>query len=251
MLMSVVEGLNHHTIYPELAGARVLLTGATSRFGVDIARSFADHHARLVVQTPDSSPAMAEVAALLAMTAGDLQMYEQSLDDPDETVRFVQGPAQKAFGGLEVAVNLVPISFCDLADCASIQDFEDFIAGKLIGATIAGRIAANRMRLTMTDGLIFNVLVSPEPASAGETTLVDLMRATLAAVTRGEAKTWADQGIRINSVAPCARAQGGGHGRMLASEPDIAALALYLASKKGRELSGHVFETAGLANHHF
>lgn len=251
MLMSVVDDLRQDAIYPELAGARVLITGATSRFGVDIARAFAEHRCQIVLQTPETSPEMAEVEALLAQSATALQVYETILGDADETVRFVQGPAQKAFGGLEIAVNLVPVNFRDLTDMAELSDFENFIANKLLGATMAGRIAANRMRLTLTEGSIFNVIVAPNPATPAEATLVELIRATLAAITRGEAAKWADQSIRINAVAPCAPTQTSSDGRYLTSEPDIAALALYLASRKGAKLSGHVFDTAGLSSDHF
>lgn len=251
MLMSVVDELAHDAVYPELAGARVLITGATSRFGVDIARAFADHHAQIVLQTPDTSPEMAEVSALLSQTASNLQVFEQELADPDEAVRFVQGPAQKAFGGLEIAVNLVAMSFAELPENAGLQEFEDFIARKLVAATMAGRVAANRMRLTLTEGLVFNVLAAPNPTTPQEATIVDLVRATLATITRGEAQKWADQAIRINAVSPCTPAQQQGGVRYLASEPDIAALSLFLASRKGSGLSGHVFDTVGLSEHHF
>jgi 3-oxoacyl-[acyl-carrier protein] reductase len=35
----------------------------------------------------------------------------------------------------------------------------------------------------------------------------------------------------------------------MTSEPEVAALALYLASKRGRNLSGHVFDAEGVAPH--
>src|SRR6185295_5964021 len=50
MLMSVIEGARSAPAYPELAGKRVLITGLSSSCGVDIARAFADHKARLILQ---------------------------------------------------------------------------------------------------------------------------------------------------------------------------------------------------------
>jgi 3-oxoacyl-[acyl-carrier protein] reductase len=35
-------------------------------------------------------------------------------------------------------------------------------------------------------------------------------------------------------------------GAVLTNEPDVATLALYLASHKGRSLSGHVFDADGM-----
>ena len=55
MLMSVIEGALSVPAYPELAGKRVLITGLTSRCGVDIASGFAEHKGRLVLQFAETS----------------------------------------------------------------------------------------------------------------------------------------------------------------------------------------------------
>jgi hypothetical protein len=68
-------------------------------------------------------------------------------------------------------------------------------------------------------------------------------------MTRGEAQARADDAICINAVAPPS-ALGAGlrdHPEMLSSEGDIAALALHLASARGKALTGHVFDATGLA----
>src|SRR5262245_37333010 len=75
MLMSVVERDSGVVVYPELAGARVLLTGLTTALGVDVARAFADHKARLVVQSPEDTPEMTEVSALLSESAGEIKVF--------------------------------------------------------------------------------------------------------------------------------------------------------------------------------
>ncbi len=107
------------------------------------------------------------------------------------------------------------------------------------------RIVANRMRLTLNEGLVLNVVTMPAPRTAGEAALAGIVRSALAAVTRGEAQRWAPQGIRVNAVGPSATMADSG--ASLASEPDIAALALYLASRPGRTLTGQVFDAAGVA----
>jgi 3-oxoacyl-[acyl-carrier protein] reductase len=85
----------------------------------------------------------------------------------------------------------------------------------------------------------------PTPRTAGEAAVAGIVRAALAAVTRGEAQRWAPQGIRVNAVGPSATV--GDTGASLTSEPDIAALALYLASRPGRTLTGQMFDAAGVA----
>jgi 3-oxoacyl-[acyl-carrier protein] reductase len=58
-------------------------------------------------------------------------------------------------------------------------------------------------------------------------------------MTRSQAQEWASRGIRFNAVAPQTM---GLFSPSPCGEPDIAALALHLASGRGKELSGHVFE---------
>jgi 3-oxoacyl-[acyl-carrier protein] reductase len=61
-------------------------------------------------------------------------------------------------------------------------------------------------------------------------------------ITRAQAEEWAGRGIRFNAIAP--ETALGEPGPRLSGESDVASLALYLASDKGKALSGCVFEAA-------
>jgi len=246
MFMSVATRTDSAPVYAELAGARVLITGLTAGFGVDVARAFADHKARLILQSPEGSPAISELAAILAETATDMKLFLDLPLDGDCAVRLAQNAAA-TFGALDTVINLVSISTAELAGLKSVGDIECFVSDKLLAPTLIGRVAANRMRLTMTQGMILNVVVMEEPTSADEAALAGILRAALANLTRGEATEWAPQDIRINAIGPRSANLGEPCGATLATEPDIAALSLYLASKKGRALSGHVFDAEGIA----
>lgn len=250
MLMSVVDELKLDAVYPELAGARVLVTGLSTTCGIDIARAFADHRARLIVRAAEDTPEINEVAALLNQSAAELRLFT----DPDTTdakaaVAFAQGAAQRAFGGLDVAVNLVTARNQDFAGCADLDEIEQAIAVKLSGLFRMTRVLANRMRLTMTQGSILNVIVPPEATDPATTMLAGMLRSTVAALTRQEAQLWANDAIRINSVVPKpidpflddddeSSAMG---------VPDVASLALYLASARASGLSGHIFAATRIA----
>ncbi len=245
MFMSVVGGERGLGVHPELAGARVLVTGLSPSHGVDLARAFAEHKARLVLQADGSSPELATIASLVQEAAAEVKLYSERLSDGDAAIRFAQGPAQ-ALGGLDAAINLVSITRADMHGRASQLEIEDLVSAKLLAATLITRIVANRMRLTLGSGLILNVVRMPEPETAAEAAIAGIVRSALAAMTRGEARQWADQAIRINAVGPRSALEPSA-GACLTSEPDIAALALHLASRKGRQLSGHVFDAAGVA----
>jgi 3-oxoacyl-[acyl-carrier protein] reductase len=240
MFMSVVDQVPGVSVYPELAGGRVLITGISSDAGVDVARAFASHRTHLIMQTADTSPAMTEVAALLTESATNLQVFNEPLETRDAARRFAQ-TASQIHGGLDAVVNLISISPDDIAGLATEDDVETFISDKLSAQLELTRVIANRMRTTWTEGSILNAVLMPEPATQREVAVGGLIHAALAAMTRGEAQAWAEHAIRINAIGPRGTTPAGA---ALSSEPEVASLALYLASKKGRSLSGQMFDAA-------
>lgn len=243
MLMSVIEPELASSVYGELAGARVLITGLTAAGGVDVARAFAEHKARLIIQTPDLSPDLVELTAHLAEHACDVRLFDEPIDDQETATRLAQ-KAATAFGGFDVVVNFVAAQEPPVS--GDYDDLADYVSRTLLPATLVTRVAANRMRLMHTEGSILNVVTMAPPTGKRETGVATLVRATLADLTRREAQAWADAGIRVNAIGPRS-ADGTGH--CLASEPEIASLALYLASRKGRQLSGQMFDAENASLH--
>ena len=192
--------------------------------------------------------AMGEVLAEAQSRAGgDLKMFTDRITTGDQAVKFAQTAAQ-AYGGLEIVVNLVTFTADDLAGVSTMEEVEDLVSLRLLPMTLMTRVAANRMRLTMTEGLLLNIVLVPQPATAAQSAVAGIVRAAVSALTRGEAQQWASEALRINAIAPPSTLDlGGGDSNCLTSEADIAALALHLASKRGRRLSGLVFDAAGAA----
>lgn len=241
MLMSVIETEWGSAAFGELAGARVLVTGVDRDAGVDVVRAFADHKARLIVHSSSEGPEITELCAHLAQSAGELRHYAQPIATGDEAVRLAQNAAQD-FGGLDAVVNLIVVTREDLAACRSESEIEAMVSNKLLPALMITRVAANRMSLTYAQGSVLNVLVCPEECGAAEAALAGMLRTSLAAITRKEAEAWAGKEIRVNAVGPRSSVIPKS-GAALSSEPDLAHLALYLASRKGRKLSGYTFDS--------
>lgn len=239
MFMSVIAPVPGVSVYPELAGARVLLTGIAEAAGVDTARAFADHKASLVLQSADTSPKMTELVSILAETATEIRFFNQPIGS--DSVRFAQTAAQ-AFSGLETVVNFISIEREEIAHLADLSEIEDFVSDKLDAALQITRVAANRMGLTWTEGSILNVILMPAPGNDREAMLAGLIRTALAAMTKGEAHALAGRAIRVNAIGPRSRVAAESAGACLTNGPEIASLALHLASKKGRQLTGHVFD---------
>lgn len=222
--------------YPELAGKRVLVTGVSAAHGVDIVRAFAEHRARLVLQCDEASDEMTALGAVLAPVAAELNIFTAPLKSADEIVAFARR-AMSTYGGIDAVVVLAPLTLGETD--GSLAAVEQRISEVLLAPCLFARVAANRMKLLGTEGIIIHVASLSKSANAHELAFAAAAKATLAAMTRSDAQAWAADGVRVNAVAPeTGRASGNG----LAGEPDIAALALFLAAGRGASMSGHVFE---------
>lgn len=234
-------------IVRELQGARILITGLTASTGVDIARGFARLGSRLVIHASELSPEITEVVAVVSQSAREIKLYTDSIREADAAVCFAQRAAQ-AFGGLDAVINLSSISKSEIEGVASEAEVERLVSAKLTPLAHLTAVTANRMALVLSEGHILNVVEMDLPQSARTAAVAAFARTALASMTKAEAHRWAQKGIRINAVGPDAvsapKVQSGMH---MTNEPDIAALAIYLTSRKGAALSGHMFDTESVA----
>lgn len=245
MLMSGIARAGAYVALPELQGSRVLITGLTSECGFDVARAFADSGARLVLQSPEDSQEMVELAAVLAETSSEIHMFNDPLAGEAHAARLVQD-AVRAFGGIDSVVNIASVDAGAAGRLDTHEDVEAVISDALMAPLHLTEMAANRMRLVWTEGSVLNVVRLTNAQGGRAMMLADMLRAALADMTRGLAQRWAEQGIRINAVA-APTSIGAISGDTAASDADLAAIALQLASAKGRTVSGHVLDAAGAA----
>jgi NAD(P)-dependent dehydrogenase (short-subunit alcohol dehydrogenase family) len=243
MLMSVIARQCESVDYSELSGARVLITGLTSETGFDLARGFADHGARLIIQSPEDSPEMTELAAVLAENSAALKLFNDPLASDDQAVKLVQGAVQE-FGGLDIVINLVSVAAGDVARLETLEDVEGLVLDALRIPLRLTECAANRMRLVWIEGSILNIVRMPDAGGGRAAMLADVLRAELQDLTRAMATAWSEQGIRINAVAPPSSVGALG-GQRAASDADLSAFALQLASRKSRSVSGYVLDAEG------
>ncbi|WP_439541899.1 SDR family oxidoreductase [Hyphomicrobium sp.] len=245
MLMSVIARQCESVDYSELSGARVLITGLTSETGFDLARGFADHGARLIIQSPEDSPEMTELAAVLAENSAAMKLFNDPLTTDDEAVKLVQTAVQE-FGGLDIVINLVSVPAGDVARLETLEDVEGLVLDALRIPLRLTECAANRMRLVWIEGSVLNIVRMPNAVGGRAAMLADVLRAELQELTRAMANTWADRGVRINAIAPPSSVGALG-GQRAASDADLCAFALQLASRKSRSVSGYVLDAEGAA----
>jgi NAD(P)-dependent dehydrogenase (short-subunit alcohol dehydrogenase family) len=239
MLMSVIEGARSAPSYPDLAGKRVLITGLSSACGVDIARAFAEHRTRLTLQFAESGECMHAIAEIAAPLALEIKAFGPIGPQTDDAVQFARTAAQ-AFGGIDVVVNLVVLAPTQIDASATTDDVEAVVAARLLLPFVLSNIAANRMALTLTEGLILNIATLTECAGGSGQAFSAVIKAAMAAMTRRQAEDWQARAIRFNAIAP--QIAPAGTAPVLSGEPEVAAVALYLASNRGKALSGLVFD---------
>lgn len=238
MLISALDDVEFQSEYPELAGRRVLITGVEGALGFDVVRAFAEAKTRLVVQTENDGPETQALAEVVAREAMDARMFPGPFVGSEQMLKFARDASQK-FGGLDCVINLAQVREPQgVRDSAAV---EDAVAEALAMPVLASRVAINRMRTMMSSGTVINILAGPRGARGGPNLMATIARTTLAQFTRHEAELASVDAIRVNAVVPADPISMGG-ARALTSSADVATLALHLASGRGHEMSGLIFE---------
>ena len=185
-----------------LRGQTVLLAGASRGIGLAAARAFAAEGCgvALMARDPEGLRAAAsevravaeEAGARILAVAGDATREEDAARAVDETIR--------AFGRLDVLVNLVGGSRGEPGILASDPDWDAVLASNLRAAVRLTRLAVPHMK-KQGSGAIVNVS-SIFGREWGGAASYNAAKAALIAYTKSCARDLAPHGVRVNSVAP-------------------------------------------------
>ena len=96
MYMDRVSTSSDGYVPSEFTQARILITGLTAGAGVDVARSFAEHRARLIVHTTELSPELIELVAVLTQSAHEIRLHTHDISTADAAAAFAQTTAGEA-----------------------------------------------------------------------------------------------------------------------------------------------------------
>lgn len=247
MLSSLVEQGRDFVAHSGLEGARVVLTGVRRGAGTLLATSLAQAGARLIVQSPGRAPDIRALAASLHASRAGIVFETVRFGSGAAAVRFTQAAARR-LGGLDAVINVIAMSAAERALALACDDVEEAIHDLLLPAALITRVAANRMRTTLREGSVVNILALVAPATGADAAFAGFARTALAAMTRIEAQEWASSGIRVNAISSspgvCGEALAA---REAVSSPgDMAALALTLVSRPGKAISGHTLDAAAM-----
>jgi len=237
-----------------LSGRTAVITGGAQGIGYAIARTFADHGARIVIGDLDEAKAK-EAAASLGTDAIGVGCNVVSADD---VTRLLESSVD-AFGSLDVMVNNAGITRDATMRKMTEQQFDDVIAVHLRGCWNGTRLAAGIMRNNGGGSIVNLSSISGKVGFIGQTNY-SAAKAGIVGLTKAAAKEVAHLGVRINAIQPGlirtamteAMPQKAWDQKMSeipmqrAGEPsEIASVALFYASNLSSYMTGTVAEVTG------
>lgn len=182
----------------DFAGKVVLLTGATSGIGEEIARHFARRGAHLVLSGRRQLPST--LLADLQSAGGRLVFKAADVTAPGAAEELVAS-ALAEFGQLDVLVNNAGILFRGDALACTDDEWERTMATNVTAAFRMSR-AALRVMVPRRQGAIVNIASDWGLVGAQGAVAYGVSKGALVQMTRSMALDHARSGIRVNAVCP-------------------------------------------------
>ena len=222
----------------ELAGKRVLVSGATRGIGRAIAILFANEGARVAAIARGAEG----LEALKAELAGEHAFISADVTTPEGATTAVEG-CLHALGGIDAVICVVGKSFARVASQMTDDDLVQSIDMNLMSAA---RVAQRSIpHLTAAGGGSITMIASIWGREAGGAPGYNIAKAGVMAMAKALARDYAKQNIRVNSIAPGSILfPGGGWDRRQQADP--AGIAAFVEREIPMERFGTVEEVANV-----
>ncbi|WP_109807539.1 SDR family NAD(P)-dependent oxidoreductase [Sphingosinithalassobacter portus] len=188
----------------DLSNRVVLVTGASSGIGKQLAKRLAANGARVVLAARRAAM-LDDVKAEIEAAGGKAACVTMDVADEESTIAAFDA-VEAAFGPVDSVVANAGIAIGGSAMGIAIEDFDKMVAVNLRGVFLTAREAARRMvaagSAEREHGRI--VLISSITATfvpLGQVTY-NATKAAVVQMGRSLAKDWANKGINVNIVCP-------------------------------------------------
>lgn len=175
----------------ELQNQRILVTGATSGIGLDIAKALAELGANLVLIGRNR-----DILAELEQSLGALTLAVDITDEAAVNAAFSEMPV------LDGLVNCAGISILDDVLDVKAKDLDQIMATNVTASAVVAREAARHMIANGRQGSIVNVSSQAAMAALPGHLGYCASKAAMDAMTRVLCLELGPKGIRVNSVNP-------------------------------------------------
>lgn len=257
--MPSMEAIKHATGSLNLDGKVVLVTGASRGIGETIAKAFAVHGAKVVVNYMQSDTAAQNVVSEINAGGGEALALQADVSDQAQVLAMVKA-IEKTFGTVDILVNnavrnFIAAPFLELAWDEFQQDLDVIVKGAFnCCQAVLPEMAARKA------GKIINIsTVAVQIPPANQSKYVTA-KSGLVGLTRSLAVEFAPHNIQINLVAPDfvetdltqgvppmfrESLQKSNPSGRLASPIDVASAVLYLASPLAQFTTGQQIMVTG------
>ncbi len=186
---------------PDLADRAVLVTGASTGIGAAVASAFAAQGARVAIHYNESAAAAEALLTTVRQAGGEAVLVQGDMSMPGESERVVEAAAAE-LGGLDGLINnaggmlgRVPTAEVDDAHYARVMDLN---ARSVLAAT---RAAVPFLK--QRGGFVVNTTsIAARNGGGNGAILYAAAKGFVSTITRGHAKEFVGDGIRVNAVAP-------------------------------------------------
>jgi 3-oxoacyl-[acyl-carrier protein] reductase len=187
---------------PDLAGKKVLVTGASTGIGAAVARALGEQGAHVAVHYHASREAAEAVARDIAAMGVKAPLIAGNVSDAGATARLIDEAAE-ALGGLDGLINnaggmLGRVALADITD----EHYEAVTKLNSQSVLVATRAAVPHLKKAGGGFIINTTSIAARTGGASGAVLYAAAKAFVSALTHGLAKELIGLNIRVNAVSP-------------------------------------------------
>lgn len=187
-----------HMRISDLTGTKVLVTGGSTGIGAAVVRAFAAQGAKVVAHFNQSQ---AGAEALRAERPDQIDLIQGDLSEPGEAARVVKAAAER-LGGLDGLINNAGAMLGRISSADVTPSHFDEVVNLNARSVWEATVAAHPF-LKAAGGYVINTSsVAARTGGGAGAVLYGATKSFVSSLTRGHAKEFVRDGIRVNAVAP-------------------------------------------------
>ena len=175
----------------------VIVTGGSQGIGAGLVKAFLDRGYNVVANSRNITKSGAFEAS------DNLALVDGSIGEAATAAKIAE-VAKSRFGSIDALVNNAGIYFSKPFTDYTIDDLRSLVSVNIEGFLFITQLAIKQMLAQNTGGSIVNITSTlvDHPIAGANSAVPMITKGGLAAVTRSLAMEYAEQGIRVNAVAP-------------------------------------------------